>query len=158
LKLKSANKLSRYLSSLSAQQKRLALVSTLLLLLVLALIPFGVEQLQLKNTPIKHIISLEYVEYEGEPFNSIILARRYSEDAALLSEFETALHQSRVRPYDKQNNVREILIIRTEDKTIYAYIQNNLLGLNYGQVKLHFSQLTHFLQRLPATELTTKQK
>jgi hypothetical protein len=158
LKLNIPNKLLQRMNTLPLPKKHRYIISIFLLMLILALLPFGVEQIQLKNTPVKNILSLEYVEYEGELFNSIVLTRRYSEDAALLSDFETTLQHSLVRPYGKQKDIRQILIIRTEEKTFYTYVQGDLLGLNYGQVKLYLPHLPDLLQSLPATEITTKQK
>ncbi len=158
MKLNIPNKLLQRMNTLPLPKKHRYIISIFLLMLILALLPFGVEQIQLKNTPVKNILSLEYVEYEGELFNSIVLTRRYSEDAALLSDFETTLQHSLVRPYGKQKDIRQILIIRTEEKTFYAYVQGDLLGLNYGQVKLYLPHLPDLLQSLPATEITTKQK
>lgn len=158
MKLNIPNKLLQRMNTLPLPKKHRYIISIFLLMLILALLPFGVEQIQLKNTPVKNILSLEYVEYEGELFNSIVLTRRYSEDAALLSDFETTLQHSLLRPYSKQKDIRQILIIRTEEKTFYAYVQGDLLGLNYGQVKLYLPHLPDLLQSLPATEITTKQK
>lgn len=151
-------RLRQRISELSEKQKRFAVLGALLLIVLVIMIPVGVERLQYHNTQPKKIISLEYVKYEGELFNSVVLERRHTEDSALLAAFEKALQDSNVRPYSKQKDVHEILIIRTEQKTFYAYVQNGLLGLNYGQVKLQVPNLEFLLQQLPPIQLTTKQK
>ncbi|MEL7570052.1 MAG: hypothetical protein AAGU14_05760 [Eubacteriaceae bacterium] len=116
------------------------------------------KKIQYNNLDINNIQSIEYVEYENQLFSSVVLSHRYTQDSEIIGEFINAFNSGKVRPYCTQNNASSVLIIKTDiGKTVYAYIQSDIAGFDYGKINMQIHNLKDLIMLLPEVDLVTVQ-
>lgn len=119
---------------------------------------FYIKKIQYNNLEINNIQSIEYVEYENQLFSSVVLMHRYTQDTQLIYEFATAFNNGKIELYYKQKNASSVLIIKTETgKTIYAYIQSDIVGFDYGNINIQIQNLNELIMQIPQVDLVRLQ-
>lgn len=121
-------------------------------------LPVLYKKIQYNNLDINNIQSIEYVEYENQLFSSVVLSHRYTQDYEIINEFINAFNSGKVSPYYAQNNASKVLIIKTDvGRTVYAYIQSDTAGFDYGKINIQIQNLNDLITLLPEVGLVTVQ-
>jgi hypothetical protein len=139
-------------------KKGLIIVCVFLIIEAAVFLPIFYKKLQYDNLNAGDIKSIEYVKYEKELFSSVIMQRRYTEDMQIISDFTRSVNNGKIKPFYKQNNVNQILIIKTSSgRTIYAYLCSDILGFDYGKINIQIDSLADLIIKIPETNLVTVQ-
>jgi len=152
------NNLSNKVKQTGAAKKGLIVIIIFVMIESIFFLPVYYKKIQYDNLQLYGIKSIEYVEYEKEMFSSVILSLRYTDDDKIIDEFGRIISEGKFRPYYKQKNVHKVLIIKTEkNKTIYAYINSDIFGFDYGKINIQIQNSEQFIKKIPAVELVRKQ-
>jgi hypothetical protein len=154
------NKLFKHnkIKQLNNKQKGILFIIIFFAVELIIFLPFVYDKIQYRKINFDDIKSIEYVKYEGELFQSIILSRRYTENDMLIYEFQQALNGGIIKPYYNFEECNEVLIITTySNENIYIYLNSDILGLNYGNVFLQVSNINDIISKFPIKELVIKQ-
>jgi len=146
------------LKQISKFKKGLIIICIFLMIEAVIFLPVLYKKIQYNNLDINNIQSIEYVEYENQLFSSVVLSHRYTQDSEIIGEFINAFNSGKVRPYCTQNNASSVLIIKTDiGKTVYAYIQSDIAGFDYGKINMQIHNLKDLIMLLPEVDLVTVQ-
>lgn len=139
-------------------KKGLIIICIFLIIEAVIFLPVLYKKIQYNNLEINNIQSIEYVEYENQLFSSVVLSRRHTQDYEIINEFIKAFKSGKVRPYYAQNNASKVLIIKTDvGRTVYAYIQSDIAGFDYGKINMQIQNLNDLITLLPEVGLVTVQ-
>lgn len=154
------NKLFNLLNMKSLTNKQKGIIFIVLFFIIESFIflPVAYDKIQYKKMNFNDIKSIEYIKYEGQLFQSIVLSRRYTENEMIIYEFQQALNEGVIKPYYSPDDINEVLIVKTySNESIYIYLNSDILGLNYGSVFMQVSNINDIVSKFPVEELVVKQ-
>lgn len=146
------------LKQINTLKKGLIIICIFLIIEAVVFLPVLYKKIQYNNLEINNIQSIEYVEYENQLFSSVVLSHRYTQDPEIIRQFINAFKNGKVQPYYSQNSACKVLIIKTDiGKTIYAYIQSDTAGFDYGKINIKIQNLNDLIMLLHPVDLVTLQ-
>ncbi len=92
------------------------------------------------------IESIDLVTYSGEPFRSLINEEKTISDVKVLLELQRQLNAQNMVLKKQQNESTILILTYSNGKKIVAYVNNDMLGLNYGDVWINVDDLESILQ------------
>lgn len=141
---------------INTYKKGLIIICIFLIIEASVFLPVLYKKIQYNNLEINNIQSIEYVEYENELFSSVVLSHRYTQDTQIIDEFINASDNGKIKPYYRQKDAVSILIIKTENgKTLYVYVQSDIVGFDYGKVNIQIQNLDNLIMQIPQVDLVT---
>ncbi len=94
----------------------------------------------------KTISSVRIVTYEGEPFRSLVSEEKIITDRVKLDELQSRMNEQNVLLKALQPTSTVMFITYFGGNSVIAYVEDDVLGLDYGSVTLKVRELSELLQ------------
>ncbi len=146
------------LKMMDIKKKAIILLCIFFFIEFLVFAPVLYSRLMLNGMGIKNLVSAEYVKYENELFRSVVLEMRETTDKVILKEIEALISDGKVLTLHLDSEVQEVLILKTaKGNTIYVYVQDDVLGCDYGSIYVKNEKSREIIEKMPEKELVIEQ-
>lgn len=130
--------------------------SIILIILLGVMISYLIFHIQIKDYDLDGVERIEYIEYEGVPFSSSIKLKKalsLKEDASIMDRIKKELKLSNSTSGSIEQSSRMLFFYHRDGSILNAYVQEELLGFDYGSKWIRISGLDSIINNLEVVEL-----
>ena len=141
-----------------AKQKKWWMVGVIVFILILVvglLFPKWVFKWQIGKMELNKVERVEYIEYEGTAFSSPIKIKKVlsiENNKTILDDLIEEIYLMDRKKNSIQQCNKILFFYHSNGKIFNAYIENDLLGFNYGNQWLRVEQLNHIIEDMHLVE------